>query len=100
MLSNSFIRRERPPRKPIKHSVRLLKPVEAVIDGVLVRKSQFVDFDIAASLADFRSQDFDISNILALGATSVLKPTYVSPMSDMNVADKFDNYTISTPENQ
>ena len=43
---------------------------------------------------DFKSTDFDINNILEIGAYGMLSPTYVSTMSDMNFADAFQNLKI------
>lgn len=47
---------------------------------------------------DFVSTDFDISNLLEVGSYGLLKPTYLSNMSDMAFADKFQNMNITGDE--
>lgn len=75
--------------------VVLLQPVQ-VSDksGAVLRRSEFKPFDIAESLSPFKSSDFSISSLESVGALSKLTSTYMSSMHDMNVADKFDNYSI------
>lgn len=76
-------------------AVNLLTPVSVVNDsGGMSSTSEFKSFDIAGSLAPFKSSDFSIVNLEQIGALSKLKTTYMSNMHDMNVADKFDGYEI------
>lgn len=75
--------------------VTLLSPVVGSDkSGRVISKSEFQSFDIAGSLANFKSSDFSIMNLEQIGALSKLKTVYMSNMHDMNVADKFDNYSI------
>lgn len=71
--------------------VVLLQPKSIMVDGIVKRSSCFEAFDIAASLANFNSVDFSISSLESIGALSKLTTTFMSSMSDMNVADKFDS---------
>lgn len=82
----------------IKATVMLLSPVSGSDkNGNVVRSCEFQPFDIAGSLAPFKSSDFSIVNLEQIGALSKLKTTYMSNMHDMNVADKFDNFKIEVP---
>ena len=75
-------------------SVVLLTPVSVSENGNVVRMSEFKAFDIAGSLAPFKSSDFSVMNLENIGALAKLKTTYMSNMHDMNIADRFDNYQI------
>ena len=75
--------------------VTLLTPVSGSDkSGRMVNTCEFQPFDIAGSLFNFKSSDFSIVNLEQIGALSKLKTTYMSNMHDMNIADKFDNYSI------
>lgn len=77
--------------------ITILQPVEvADKSGVVRRSSEFKSFDIAGSLAPFKSSDFSIVALESVGALSKLTTTYMSSMHDMNVADKFENFSIPT----
>lgn len=41
------------------------------------------------------SIDFDVVNLLEVGAYQYLQPTTLSPMSSFAIADKFQNVTLS-----
>lgn len=83
----------------LKSSVVLLTPVSGVDKaGSVNRKCEFQPFDIAGSLAPFKSSDFSIVNLEQIGALSKLKTTYMSNMHDMNIADRFDNYQIDVQD--
>lgn len=70
------------------------------VDGksLSVSKSSYEDFDFVENASKFRSADFDIVSILAVGAYDMLKPSYITSLSDMNFADKFQGLTITKPE--
>lgn len=75
--------------------VTLLTPVVGSDkSGRVTTTCEFQPFDIAGSLSNFKSSDFSIMNLEQIGALSKLKTVYMSNMHDMNVADKFDNYSI------
>lgn len=83
------------------HKVTLLQPVQvAEKNGQISRKSEFKPFDIAESLNVFQSSDFSITSLQSVGALGKLTTTYMSSMHDMNVADKFDNYSIPVQDVQ
>lgn len=82
-----------------KASVTILKPSGIFSEGKVSSVSQFSVFDIASSLAPFSSVDFSISSLNSVGALSKLKSTYMSTMSDLNVADSFDTLTFENYEN-
>lgn len=79
--------------------VTLLTPVNVSENGRVTRLSEFKPFDIAGSLAPFKSSDFSVANLEQIGALSKLKTTYMSSMHDMNIADRFENYSIPIDEN-
>lgn len=96
MLLNLFSKKPHYSKVTFNSKVILLQPVEvADKNGSIVRKSEFKPFDIAESLAPFKSSDFSITSLESVGALSKLTTTYMSSMHDMNIADKFDNYSIA-----
>ena len=67
-----------------------------VADKSVVGKSvQVKYFDIAEDNDKYVSSDFNIANILAVGAYDVLRPTCISRMSDLSVADSFENFNVT-----
>lgn len=96
-MFNSLFKKALPKSKPIDTKVCLLLPVESVKDGVLSRSSAFKVVDAAASDNQFKSSDFAIGNLLAIGAFNTLKQTCLVNTSRLNSADSFDNFNI--PEN-
>lgn len=79
----------------ISSKVTLLQPVPvAGDDGNVSKTSQYQAFDIAESLSPFRSMDFSIASLESVGALSKLTTTFMSHMHDMNIADKFDTYSL------
>lgn len=77
--------------------VTLLTPVDDVKDGILTKRSEFQVFDIASSLMNFSSVDFDVVSLEAVGALSKLQTTVLISKSDMSIADSFENYSITEP---
>lgn len=77
---------------------RLIPNKGVVGDSLSVSKSSFEEFDFVEYASQFRSSDFDIQSLLAVGAYDMLKPTYISNLSDMNFADKFQGLTITKPD--
>ena len=78
--------------------VVLLSPVNTSENGRVTKLSEFKPFDIAGSLAPFKSSDFSVVNLEQIGALAKLKTTYMSSLHDMNIADRFDNYSIPVDE--
>lgn len=78
------------------NSVVLLQPVEvAGKDGIITHRSEFRSFNIKESLDPFGSKDFEVASLAAIGALGKLQTTYMSPMSSMNVADRFENLNFN-----
>lgn len=72
-----------------------LKRVDVSDDkGNISQSTQFVHESITDFTSQFTSSDFTISSIMAVGATHMLKPVMMQDMSNMDVADKFENYKI------
>lgn len=82
----------------LKTAYHCLESVQSVKDGVLRVTSTMVVRDPARDNAEFKSTDFSIGNIIAVGATDMLKPCFVSKDSDMNYVDQFENL-IQTANN-
>ena len=78
--------------------VRVLQSYQSSDKGVLVRRSHYVDVDNSVEVSKFNSRDFAIANLIEVGATNMLKPVYMSSMSDMTVADQFDNFKIDNSD--
>lgn len=69
-----------------------LCPSEDVIDGKLVCSSQFKEFDFSTLNKDFTSSDFNISNLIAVGAQNLLRPITPVSLSPLSLSDQFQNY--------
>lgn len=82
---------------PFNPKVVMMQPKSVVKDGIIQRSSSFEAFDISASLSEFHSVDFSISSLESIGALSKLTTTFMSSMSDMNVADKFESIKFEQP---
>lgn len=76
---------------------RLVPNKGVVADSLSVSKSSYEDFDFVEYASQFKSSDFDIQSLLAVGAYDMLKPTYISSLSDMNFADMFQRVTVTKP---
>ena len=74
--------------------IRRLVQSPSVKDGIISSSSVYEDYDFSEALKDFVSSDFDIANILSIGSNDMLKPTFVSTLSSMDFADKFQNITF------
>lgn len=100
MFTSCYTKNRVPENIEIKISPRYtrLVPVQVEKNGVIVNSSEFREFDFSKESV-FQSSDFLLQNIMAVGATHMLRPVMMTTLSDMNVADRFENYTI-TPSNQ
>lgn len=77
-------------------TVTLLLPSEAVKNGVLVRQSSYKTVDASSPENQFKSSDFSIGNLLAVGAFNTLKQSCVVNTSRLNSADSFDNFNLDS----
>lgn len=78
---------------------RLVSKPAVTKDGSLTSsQSVFEDFDFVDYSSQFVSSDFDIQSLLSVGAYDMLKPTFVSSMSNMDFADKFQNLQLPKDE--
>lgn len=77
---------------PFRNSYTKLSPKSVDNAGVVVRSSIFEESSTKESLNSFDFNDFQISNLIAIGATDVLKETY---MSDTNSFDVIENVANS-----
>ena len=100
MFSNLLKSRPKFKSHFISPKVTLLLPVEDSKDGVLVRSSSFKTVDASSPENQFKSSDFSIGNLLAIGAFNTLKQTCMVNTSRLGAADSFDNFNLSTDVSQ
>lgn len=95
LISNSFHN----PDYQMETSYKRLVPNVGVEGSVLsVSRSSFEVFDFVEYTSQFKSSDFDIQSLLAVGAYDMLKPSYVATMSSMSFADGFQNLQLPKSE--
>lgn len=75
-----------------------LESSDNVANGVISKTSEMKIVDNSELLGHLSSSDFSLSNLIAVGAFDRLKTTYVSSMSDMNIADKFESLNFGPNE--
>lgn len=76
-----------------------LVPNNSVVDGSLTKgQNSFVVYDFVEYAKQFKSSDFDITSLLAVGAYDMLKPTFVASSSSMDFVDTFQNIELPKPE--
>lgn len=76
-----------------------LVPNNGVVGSSLTySKSSFETFDFVEYASQFKSSDFDIQSLLAVGAYDMLKPSYISNISNMAFADSFQTLSLPKPE--
>ena len=96
MFTHTRSFQDKMPAYPFNTKVMMLQPIEVSDNtGSIRRSSEFKPFDIMESLLPFRSVDFEISSLQAVGALSKLKSTYMCQTSSMNIADSFDNFKFT-----
>lgn len=76
--------------------VRLVPNVGVVGDSLSRSQSTFEEYDFVEYASQFKSSDFDVISLLNVGAYDMLKPTFVSSMSNMDFADSFQKLTFKT----
>ena len=73
-----------------------LVPNNGVVGSSLsISKSSFDEFDFVEYASQFKSSDFDINSLLAVGAYDMLRPSYISSSSRMSFVDQFQNVSFS-----
>lgn len=73
-----------------------LMPNKAAKDGVVTNgQSSYQVINNAKNFEGVYSSDFDVVNLLEVGAYQYLQPVTLSPMSSMAIADKFQNVTLT-----
>ena len=72
--------------------LRLRNNVGVIENSLAKSKSSYEVCDFIESTKGYKSSDFDIQSLLEIGAFDMMKPTFVSTMSNMDFADKFQNF--------
>ena len=67
-------------------------------DNLAKSKSSYEVYDFAENASKYKSSDFDIMSLLEVGAYDMMKPTFVSTLSNMDFADKFQNVKLPKSE--
>lgn len=92
LIKNSFFS----PSYKMETKFQRLVPNNGVVNGSLtISRSSYEVFDFVEYCSQFKSSDFDIQSLLSVGAYDMLKPTYVTSLSNMNFADQFQNLQIN-----
>lgn len=78
---------------------RLVPNRGVVGDALCCFQSTYEDYDFVEYSRQFKSSDFDIQSLLSVGAYDMMKPTYVSSISSMDFADKFQSINLKPQEN-
>ena len=86
--------------KPFGSSYMRLVPVQSSSKGVLKQQFVFEEFDFGAESEKFSSSDFSLDNIIATGSTNMLNPVVMFRMSDMTLADKFENFSFESSKTE
>lgn len=97
MILSLVTKRFKKPPVIVRNSYMKLQPVESVHDGQIVRKSQFVDFDFV-SQNNFKSSDFSIANLTALGSVDMFRVMPSLTMSPLSMSDQFNDLKYETTE--
>lgn len=75
--------------RPIRSSYSRLTPCETENNGVLSKSCVYKECDNAESISKFKSSDFSLGNLMAIGAYGGLSYVSMSLNSDMNFVDEF-----------
>lgn len=75
---------------PYESSYMRLKTVDIEENGILVKRSRFVDYNPIDEDKQFKPSDFELGNILAVGAFQMLKPVMMSNIDYAGSANAFD----------
>lgn len=77
---------------------KIYQQQQTVENGNLVRKNVVVTVNPSKDNSQFKSSDFSIGNILAVGAIDTLKPVFGTTLSSMNYADQFQQINLTLDE--
>lgn len=95
LISKSFF----VPSYQMETTYERIVPSHGVVGSSLsVSKSSYEHYDFVEYASQFKASDFDIQSLMTVGAYDMLKPTYISTLSSMNFADKFQNIQILKSE--
>lgn len=75
---------------PIQCSYIKLDKVDDEKNGTLVKRSVFKEFDFSLCFSNIHYADFGLSNILAVGATNLLRPCMMKNLDVSGSANAFD----------
>lgn len=75
----------------------LLLPVESTVDGVVTRSVDFKVVNPVEDNAKFRFTDFNLANLIAVGAYGQLTPVVMTNNSDVTFVDQFTKSISSIP---
>lgn len=67
-----------------------LKTIDVEEQGILVKRSRFVEYNPADEDKQYKVSDFEIGNILAVGAFQMLKPVMMHNIDFAGSANAFD----------
>jgi hypothetical protein len=77
---------------------RLRNNVGVEGDNLAKSKSSYEVYNFAENASKYKSSDFDIMSLLEVGAYDMMKPTFVTTLSNMDFADKFQNVQLPKTE--
>lgn len=77
------------PHRPFRVGYSKLTPVESTKGDVLSVECVYKETSNAESISKFRSADFSLGNLIAIGAFGGLSYVSMSLNSDMNFVDEF-----------
>lgn len=90
MLKEIYERSNKRKSIPFETSYMRLKTVEIEENGVLVQRSRFVEYNPIDDDKQFKPSDFELGNILAVGAYQMLKPVMMHNIDYAGSANAFD----------
>lgn len=76
--------------RPLQCSYIKLDKVDDEKNGILVKRSVFKEFDFSLGFSNIHYADFGLSNILAVGATHLLRPCMMKNLDFSGSANAFD----------
>lgn len=69
--------------------------IQSSSGGVLDRSSQFEEVDFSKMYSNVTSDDFSIANIVELGASQMLRPVSMTPVSNFGTISTFENVELN-----
>lgn len=99
MILSLLNKKFKKPKVVVRDSYMKLQPVDSVSAGQIVRQSQFVAFDFTEQ-NNFKSSDFSIANLQAVGASDMLRLMPSLSMSPLTMSDQFENVNYETSEKE